>query len=144
MFVILKPLTMRLPFVKNYVRVSQNDALDDSQDLEGGSGCSSSDFGLREKVFTLAEKPSSLSLFKRWLPWLLCFCLVISNIRLWIKLKGLVFDDAVYCKLFKDFYQYPEFLNFSSSACRHCCIRMEKRKFCSGHSRRIDRVSRST
>jgi hypothetical protein len=93
-----KPLTMRFPFVKTYLPVSQKDVVDGSQDLEEGSGCSSSEFDSREKIFTLAVEPSIFSLFKRWLPWLLCFCLFVSNIRLWMKLKGLVFDDAVYCK----------------------------------------------
>jgi hypothetical protein len=95
---------MKLPFGQKYLPVSQKDAIDSPQDLEEGPGYSSLDYGSGEKVFTLAAKPSGLSLCVRWLPWLLCLCLIISNIRSWIKLKGLVFDDAVYCKLLEYIY----------------------------------------
>jgi hypothetical protein len=92
---------MRPSFIEKYLPVSQKDIEDGSQDLAGGSGCSSSEFGTREKVVALAIKPSRSSNFKQWLPWLLCFYLGISNIRLWMKVKRLVFEDAVYCKFFE-------------------------------------------
>jgi hypothetical protein len=112
MFFTLKSLAMKLSSIERYLPVSQRDIEDGSQDLEGGSGCSSSEFGTREKVVALAIKPSRSSFFKQWLPWLLCFCLGISNIRLWMKVKRLVFDDAVYCKFFEYTYVHTESLIF--------------------------------
>lgn len=112
MFLTLKSSAMRLSFMENYLPVSQKDVVDGSQYLEEGSGCSSPDYGSTRKSFALAIKPSRSLLFKQWLPWLLCFCLAISNIRLWMKFQSLVFDDAVYCKFFKYTHLNTESLTF--------------------------------
>jgi hypothetical protein len=105
---------MKLEFMQKYLPVSQEDVVDGSRDLEEGSRRSSLKCESREKVLTLATQPSKLSVFKQWLPWLLCVGLTISNMRLGTKLKGLVFDDAVYCKLFTHIDTGPNSLKVSA------------------------------
>ena len=89
---------MGFPFVRKYLPISQKDIVDGSQDIEEGGSSASSEFEPREKDFTLPAKPSVLSLWTRWLPWLICLCLLLSNIHTWVKLNASEFPDAVYCK----------------------------------------------
>jgi hypothetical protein len=90
---------MGFPFVEKYLPISQKEVVDGSQDLEEGSRSSSSEFDSRKKAFSFGTKLSFWSRFKQWLPWLLCLCLLTLNIRSSMKLKSLVFEDAVYCKV---------------------------------------------
>jgi hypothetical protein len=94
--------------MSKYIPVSQKDVVDGSQDLEEGESSSSLDYGTREKQFALLAKTPKLSIWTRWIPWLLCPCLFVSNTYTWVKLNRSVFNDAVYCE-----WSNPHSLNFA-------------------------------
>lgn len=88
-----------LPLVERYLPISQNDVVESCPDMQEYSRSSSSEYVLREKIPVFAQKLSFWTFARKWLPWLLCCCLLISNVRSYINLRSLIFDDAVYCEL---------------------------------------------
>jgi hypothetical protein len=84
--------------MSKYLPVSQKDVADGSQDLEEGRKSSSSNYDVREKHFPLFDQTSKSSTWARWIPWILCLSLLVSNVYAWVKFDRPVFDDVVYCK----------------------------------------------
>jgi L-lactate permease len=74
---------MRPSFLKDYLPVSQQEGVEDTEKLERGAS------------------PSRWSVWIRWIPWTLVLCLVLSNWLALAKLRNQRLSNEIFCKMLK-------------------------------------------